>query len=200
MKRPIEATVLLEDHPCEVMKLFQRLGRKARIENVKLRGDTTDHVVGINGDNVIAELRKSTLKVLRINDEKVWIRTNGCAVCRLLYQGDVLVERAKVVGERIVMYKFMLPSVSSLKTLLHELNDVGVKATVLDVSEIGKEELTDRQMEILKLAYKLGYFDVDRRISLKELADRLGVSPPSLEEVLRRALSKAVKYYLEKKD
>ncbi|EWG06623.1 MAG: hypothetical protein ASUL_08644 [Candidatus Aramenus sulfurataquae] len=200
MREPIEVTLLLEEHPCEVMNTFQKLGIKARIENVKLREEVTDHIAELKADDVVlAELKRSSLKVLRMNNEKVWIRTKGCAVCRLLYHNDVIVEKVKVVGDRKVIYKIMLPGIPSLKAFLGELNRVGVKATVLEISEVGSEKLTERQMEILKLAYKLGYFDVDRGISLKELAEKLGVSPPSLEEVLRRALKKAVKYYLEKK-
>ncbi len=52
--------------------------------------------------------------------------------------------------------------------------------------------------EVLKLAYKMGYFDPDRKITLTELAERIGVKAPTLEEILRRALRKAVKYYLDR--
>ena len=58
--------------------------------------------------------------------------------------------------------------------------------------------MTDRQIEILKLAYKLGYFDDDRRITLTQLAEKLGISTPTLDEVLRKALRKVVKYYLDR--
>lgn len=201
MKQPIEATVLIENHPCLVMETFQKLNINAHVENVKLRDDVTDHVAVLNtkDDKVVEEVRKASLRVLRISDNKIWIRTQGCAVCKLLYHNDAIVEKIKVVGEKSIIYTLMLPNMSSLKTFLEELNNVGVKATVINVNEIGEEELTDRQMEILKLAYKLGYFDVDRKISLKDLADKLGVSAPTLEEILRRALKKAVKYYLDKK-
>lgn len=74
----------------------------------------------------------------------------------------------------------------------------GVKVTVLNISEVTDAVLTDRQIEILKLAYKLGYFDDDRKITLTQLAEKLGVSTPTLDEVLRKALRKVVKYYLDK--
>jgi predicted DNA binding protein len=44
----------------------------------------------------------------------------------------------------------------------------------------------------------MGYFDPDRKITLTELAERIGVKAPTLEEILRRALRKAVKYYLDR--
>ncbi len=201
MKQPIEATILIENHPCEVMTTFQKLGINASVENIKLRDDVTDHVAEIKSSNgkIIEELKKASLKVLRISEDKVWIRTNGCSVCKLLYHNDVIVEKVKVIGNKSIMYSLMLPNMHSLKIFLEELNNIGVKATVINITEIDSEELTERQMEILKLAYKLGYFDVDRRISLRDLAEKLGISPPTLEETLRRALKKAVKYYLNRK-
>ena len=68
----------------------------------------------------------------------------------------------------------------------------------MNVSEISSAELTKRQMEILQLAYKLGYFNDERSITLSQLADKLGISAPTLEDILRRALRKVVKYYLDK--
>jgi predicted DNA binding protein len=198
MNKPIEVTLLVENHPCEVMATFQKLNINAKIDNVKLREDVTDHVAELGTDNekAIEELKKASLKILRISKEKIWIRTNGCAVCKLLYHNDVIVEKVKVVGNKSIVYTLMLPYLS-MKKFLQDLNNIGVKTTVINVSEIDSEELTERQMEILKLAYKLGYFDVDRKISLKDLAEKLGISIPTLEEILRRALKKAIRYYIK---
>ncbi|WP_338598573.1 helix-turn-helix domain-containing protein [Sulfolobus tengchongensis] len=200
-KTPFEATILVEDHPCEVMKIISLTGLKANVENVKLGDSTTDHIVLFENEikkEDIVKLKSNSIKVLRLNDNKVWVRTNGCAVCRVLYNSDVVVEKIKVVKERTLLYTLLVPNTSSLKEFLAKLSSQGIKVTVLDTSEIPSNELTERQMEILKLAYKLGYFNDERGISLTELAEKLGISTPTLEEILRRALRKVVKYYLDK--
>lgn len=48
--------------------------------------------------------------------------------------------------------------------------------------------LTDLQRETLAVAFEAGYFDVPRRTTLAELADRLGVSEQAVSERLRRGL------------
>ncbi|ARM76897.1 helix-turn-helix domain-containing protein [Acidianus manzaensis] len=199
-KSPLEASIVIENHPCEVMKLISSLNLNAFVENVKLGDNVTDHIVNFDDlDNTqYQKLRLASLKTMRLSDSKVWIRTSGCAVCKLLYSSDVVVEKVKVVGEKALIYNLLIPNMSSLKDLLKKLNDIGVKSTVMSIMEIEENQLTERQMEILKMAFKLGYFDDDRKISMSELAEKLGISAPTLEEILRRALRKVVKNYLDK--
>ncbi|MFP3347536.1 MAG: helix-turn-helix domain-containing protein [Sulfolobaceae archaeon] len=200
-RTPFEVTLLVEDHPCEVMNVISLAGLKASVENVKLGEQTTDHIVSFEkeiGRNEVLKLKSNSVKVLKLSETKVWVRTNGCAVCRILYTSDVVVEKIKVLKERTLLYTLLVPANSSFKEFLTKLSKEGVKVTVLNVSEISSAELTKRQMEILQLAYKLGYFNDERGITLSQLADKLGISAPTLEEILRRALRKVVKYYLDK--
>ncbi len=199
-KTPFEVTVLVENHPCEVMRIISQTGLNATVENVKLREQTTDHIVSFErGVKDVTKLREKSVKALRLTDNKVWIRTNGCAACKVLYSSDVVVERIKVVKEMTLLYTLLVANHASLKAFLSALTEAGMKVEVLSVSEVSGAELTKRQIEILTLAYKLGYFDQDRRITLTQLADKLGISAPTLEEILRRALRKTVKYYLDKR-
>jgi len=52
--------------------------------------------------------------------------------------------------------------------------------------------MTDAQHEALVTAHEMGYFDVPRNATLGDVADELGVAPPSLSERLRRAQSHLV--------
>ena len=104
----------------------------------------------------------------------------------------------KVVKEGTILYTLLVPNAPSLRELLSKLTQSGVKVTVLGISEVSDLALTERQIEILKLAYKLGYFDDDRKITLTQLAEKLGISAPTLDEILRKALRKVIKYYLDK--
>ncbi len=58
------------------------------------------------------------------------------------------------------------------------------------------DELTDRQREVVHIAYERGYFEVPKLISLKELSDEVGVSPSSVDEILKRAKKKILSRYL----
>lgn len=53
-----------------------------------------------------------------------------------------------------------------------------------------KELLTDKQLEAFELACKYGYYEIPKKITLEELAVRMGISPPTLAEHLRKAEAK----------
>jgi len=57
--------------------------------------------------------------------------------------------------------------------------------------------LTERQREVLRIAISLGYYDYPRKITLSELASKLGVSKASLSEMLMKIESKVIKKYFE---
>jgi DNA-directed RNA polymerase specialized sigma24 family protein len=55
-----------------------------------------------------------------------------------------------------------------------------------------EDGLTDRQREAVRAAYRMGYFEIPRKVSLDDVADELDISAPSLSERLRRAQSRLV--------
>lgn len=79
-------------------------------------------------------------------------------------------------------------------------NGVGISVERLYRST-GKQEsetlLTDRQREAVVTAYEMGYFDIPRSSTHAEVADSLGISPPSLSERLRRAYSRLIEGFLK---
>jgi hypothetical protein len=61
----------------------------------------------------------------------------------------------------------------------------------------GDEDLlTDRQREALRAALRAGYFEVPRRCTLAEVADRLGVDKSTASETIRRGQARVVEWFL----
>lgn len=58
--------------------------------------------------------------------------------------------------------------------------------------------LTDRQHEVLEAAFEAGYYDWPRTVSGSELADRLGISQPTLSEHLTTAERKLLSLVFER--
>lgn len=74
-----------------------------------------------------------------------------------------------------------------LEVLLGRLRGMEVPFEVRSIEPYRSPEgLTPRQQEILDAAYREGYFEVPRRITLTHLAERLGVAKSTLSETLRR--------------
>ncbi len=60
-----------------------------------------------------------------------------------------------------------------------------------------KGVLTDRQEEIIQVAFASGYFDFPRRIGSQKLATKLGISLSTLSEVMRAAQRRIFSEYLK---
>jgi predicted DNA binding protein len=195
---PFETEVEAERGDCSVSRVLSSRIKATYVYRVIPLGEFTDHVIGSEvEDEMRSELRKLGIKVVKVDQGKVWVRARSCSACRLLHNSEALIVEGKMLGERIVRYRLILPSVGALGRLIKEMNKAGLKPRVLEKRRPKEtSELTPRQFEVLILAYRRGLFDVDRRTSLKELSELLGVSPPSLEELMRRALKKVVGKYL----
>ncbi|MBB5254316.1 hypothetical protein [Sulfurisphaera ohwakuensis] len=69
-KKPLEVTILFENHPCEIMKIISSTGLKANVENIRLGKQTTDYILRFDKDvekSDILKLKSSNVKVLRLS-------------------------------------------------------------------------------------------------------------------------------------
>jgi len=67
-----------------------------------------------------------------------------------------------------------------------------------DTVFVDRGKLTDRQLEALRTAYEMGYFERPRGANATEVADALGVSPSTVTEHLLAAQSKLFRDVLER--
>lgn len=59
-------------------------------------------------------------------------------------------------------------------------------------------ELTARQAELLQFCKDRGYYEIPRRVTLRDLAQDLGISPTALSKALRRAEARILSAYVER--
>lgn len=92
---------------------------------------------------------------------------------------------------------------SALRGFLDVLG--AAEASVEDGTEVhgigpvkdGDRILTDRQREVLMYAISAGYFQVPRKLGLKELAEQLEMSEGALSELLRRAEGRVLTWFFD---
>jgi predicted DNA binding protein len=86
---------------------------------------------------------------------------------------------------------------SKVDNFLTRLKKKDIKAKIERIGYYYKSTLlTQRQNEIVNLAYENGYFNIPRSISLSEFAKDLKVSKSALSETLRRIFKKLANNYL----
>ncbi|MDG6995651.1 MAG: helix-turn-helix domain-containing protein [Nitrososphaerota archaeon] len=82
----------------------------------------------------------------------------------------------------------------SSNEFLKKLAESGISAETADVGDLRENGLlTLREEQSIRLAQELGYFHFPRKTSLRKLSTMIGISPSTLDEILRRAEGKIIK-------
>ena len=112
---------------------------------------------------------------------------NHCKACTSIIRSDlaVFVSSAATEDDCLVGYKLFLGD-DGVPTLLNRLSKDGVNYSVKDVGPFSRDSrLTQKQLDFLKSAMDMGFYDFPRRITLTNLAEKLGIKPSTLSEILR---------------
>lgn len=105
------------------------------------------------------------------------------------HDGVILTARGR---ENRWMLKLLFHDRESVSTCHELLEQYDFRAEVTRISGVddlasAQTPLTETQYETIYKAHELGYFDVPREVTLKELAAELGISHQALSERLRRS-------------
>jgi predicted DNA binding protein len=199
---PIEAVIQLERDDCRVTQEVSKLKNVKSITRLKIESEETLHV--IEKDEFTPEdmhtLNKLSDKVTKNGTSKVWIFGKSCSACKAMAMSDAVLVSSKSVDSKRVMFRVILENRVSLKKLIKYLEEKDLNPTVLEGPDELRNEVSDREFNILKVCYDLGYFENDRGASLTDIAKILGISTSSLSETLRRAMKKTVKDFLSRKN
>ena len=85
-------------------------------------------------------------------------------------------------------------SSSTLNGLTRKLRREGIDVEVMRMQKVnGDRNLSDKQEQVLKQAYKSGFFENPHKISVRQLAKVLDCSPSTLDRILRKAEKKVLK-------
>jgi predicted DNA binding protein len=125
------------------------------------------------------------------------LKTKKCTACRTFAGANCYLVSASSKPDGKLEWT-LLGSDTMVKTLLKELEQSYVLAQVLKVSQIQDEvELTARQEHILQIALEKGYFEFPKKITLRELAKTLEISPATLTEILRRGQKRVLQEHFK---
>jgi predicted DNA binding protein len=101
-----------------------------------------------------------------------------------------------IVRDGVENWHIMAPTREELQEVVAGLEQCAEIAYIRNAegaeTEVG---LTERQMNTLKTAVELGYFDTPRRASIKDVARKLDISPSTAVEHLRKAEKKVLENY-----
>ncbi|MCL4331138.1 MAG: helix-turn-helix domain-containing protein [Candidatus Thermoplasmatota archaeon] len=133
------------------------------------------------------------VKIIDQNRITAIIDAHNCPVCSAIVRFDIFLIDARSHPSGDVSMVFLSPDEQTLSEFLGCLKGDGMSYIIVRKSDIDiKPQITARQEFILKTALELGYFDYPKRIDLKGLSERLGISYTTISEILRRAERKII--------
>ena len=154
---------------------------------------------------IVKDVRGSPLvKEAYIVETKRW-RMIGSLLTESVFCGMVMQSNAfcrtclfqsKVKPDGTTEWTVAFTGREALSELMERLKEDKVDVKILRLTSIADvENLTSRQRSIVEVALEEGYFDYPRRITLRSLAKKVGVSASTVSEVLRRAEKKILSTY-----
>ena len=193
---------LLVDAPENWVKAMNQ-GHSALVKIMDVKGSekapAVQNFVDISTSNMSADKLIKTLgsskgimniDLVRLDPHRVMgtITTEYCPVCSTLSGLNCSLLSANTREDGKMEWKLLLSGDDTVKKVTDRLAAQKVKFEILQVTRLSnRKDLTTRQEQIVKMALELGYFEFPKKIRLEELSERLGISPGTLSEILRRA-------------
>ncbi len=188
------------EFPKSTCELSVRFKRAVKIIGLTSNGGKVGHLITCNRD-IFEKIQKDpNLKIIgySIHGNKVnaWILSKGCSICRPLEKNGCIVIEGYMSEDGYSTISFISPSENITQKIFRSYTNDGVEFSVKYRRGYAKASgLTERQEQVVYLAFRLGYFDYPRKTSLQELGRILGIKESTLSEILRRALKNIIAQY-----
>ena len=125
------------------------------------------------------------------------LKTRKCTACKTFAGANCFLVSATSKPDGKLEWA-VLGSDTMVKSLMRELESQKVAGEVVRISKLrDEEELTARQENILQIALEKGYFEFPKKITLRQLAKVLDVSPATLTEILRRGQKRVLQEHFK---
>lgn len=128
-----------------------------------------------------------------------WFDSDGCDVCKAILSHRAFLISGRHIEGHTILYSFVAPSFDAFQSIVSDLEANGLQPKILEVSRFKprRETLTEKQERVLWLALKMGFFEFPRKITMRELARRLGIGLSTISEITRRGLRRLLEKHFE---
>jgi predicted DNA binding protein len=170
----LESLVEIDPGTAELGVILDRLRRNRYIDNV----------------DASAPARGKILATLKVRE---------CHACFALAESGCFLTAATATEEGGLEWHVVSPDRSAIDRLVRTLRGRQLPIDLASIHTLGAPHmLTSRQDRVLSLAYKLGYFEFPKKISLTALAKKLSISKSTLSEILRLGEQKVLHSYFQR--
>jgi predicted DNA binding protein len=200
-REPYHVVIELENKDCKMVKKLASLGF-SHLKVVDVRSSSSGcvrHLMDVGEDQAPKVPHELAAKGHVEGKSSVWVESEGCQVCNTILSHDAFLVSGKSIQGSTITYSFMVATFEAYRGIIGDLEKSGYN---VNVRKVGKFEqqigvLTENQERIFWLALKSGFFDYPRKIGMAELAAKLGISPATLSEIVRRGTRRLLEHYFK---
>jgi predicted DNA binding protein len=128
------------------------------------------------------------------------IVTDKCVACRILTGSDCFLTSGRSIGDGRVEWHLITGREGSLADLIQKLEMCGCEIELTSTKHLSKKVLlTTRQEEIVQAAFEMGYYDHPKKVTIKDVAERFGISSSTLSEIIQRGERKIMMEHFREK-
>ncbi|MGA2387064.1 MAG: helix-turn-helix domain-containing protein [Candidatus Bathyarchaeia archaeon] len=201
-REPYHVVIEVENRQCKMVKRLAALGFE-HLKVVDVRSSSSGsvrHLMDVGEEQAHKVPRELAAKGHAKGKSTVWLESEGCEVCNTILSHDAFLVSGKGMQGNIITYSFMVPTFEAYKGIISDLEGAGHSVNVLKLGKFERQTdvLTENQEKIFWLALKSGFFDYPRQVGMAELAAKLGISPATLSEVIRRGTRRLLQHYFKK--
>ena len=188
----------VKNSDCPVARLLEDGEIDGMVKTLRLNGSGSEHLIKLNTAIDPVELSKKNLSVVKLSDQYLWITSPSCNVCKILSKFPTVVDRVTYKDKTGVMQKITVQGRFVPERILKEMKKQDLVASVIDrATNRGGRRLTQKQLDVLMRALRMGYLDDPKKASLKDVAKVTGTTPSTVRRHLRAATKKVIEDYVE---
>lgn len=120
-----------------------------------------------------------------------------CKACEMLIRSKAFMVFPVDIQKGRMKWLLITDDNRTIGKICDELTEGGYDVKIERVTAFGgKRILTERQEEVIRVAFSSGYFEYPKKTGSSKLASRLGISVSTLSEIMRAAQRRILAEYL----
>jgi predicted DNA binding protein len=200
-REPYHVVIEVENKQCKMVKKLATLGFK-HLKVIDVRSSSSGsvkHLMDLGEEQAKKVPKELVAPKHRESKSSVWLESEGCEVCNTILAHDAFLVSGKSLEDNLITYSFMVPTFEAYQSIIGELQKTGHKVNVRKIGKFQQQTgvLTENQERIFWLALKSGFFDYPRQVGMSELSAKIGISPATLSEIVRRGTRRLLEHYFK---
>ncbi|MEM2515578.1 MAG: helix-turn-helix domain-containing protein [Candidatus Caldarchaeum sp.] len=188
---PTQLAVVVKNSNCKVVQMLLSKNFEGTFKNIRVGENTSSHLIHLSKPVDARDVFPPDTTVYTMGRSFLWIDAPSCKACKTLSRNSAIPNYVMFIKGVGVLFSFLTPGPIVSKKIVDSMKAEGLEVNVLRRSSLNlRQVLTEKQSDVLFTAISMGYFSPQREASLRDIAEKLGLSKSTVSRHLRAAVRK----------